>query len=132
MLSDCGFPAARSGDARPQRHPPGWSKYAWFDGLFPDRIDVTALDALEVPGTFLWVEGQEYWWLEPGFASVALAPGTQLVTNYALRFGDASKGLTTAPYQERRAAIWVAPSKWLYEFVGPRCALRASEAGDSE
>jgi hypothetical protein len=95
----------------------------WVDGFYPNRIAVTARDSLDIPGTFLWVEGQEKWWLEPGFASVELQPGTRIAQTYALRFGDAAKGLAKRPFARRRAEIWVAPKEWLFAFDGPSHTL---------
>ena len=93
---------------------PDWPSDAWVDGLFPDRIAALTRDALEIPGSFLWVQGQDRWWMEPGFAAVDLDAGA-----YTLKVRDASKGLRSAPYQtRRRAVIWIEPTEWMFTFVG--------------
>lgn len=97
---------------------PRFPANGWVDGFYPDRIEVTARDALHIPGTFLWVEGQENWWLEPGYVSIALAPHTSVIRKYLLQFGDAEKGLATRPYSRRRQQIWAAPKEWLFAFDG--------------
>jgi hypothetical protein len=93
---------------------PDWPPDAWVDALFPDRINVLSREALEIPGAFLWVQGQEHWWLEAGFASVVLDEGV-----YTLKVGDASKGLRNVPYTNpRRAKPWIEPTNWMFTFQG--------------
>lgn len=95
----------------------GWPDHGWVDGFYPDRINVVGRHALEMPGTFLWVEGQESWWLEPGFVSVQR--GCAGFETYTLKFGDAVTGLSTQPWHSpRRAHVWTAPKEWLFEFEG--------------
>lgn len=92
---------------------PDWPPDAWFDGFFPDQIQVISQDALAIPGAFLWVEGQR-WWLEPGFGSVALNTG-----RYVLKVGDASQGLRKTPYTNpRRVRVWIEPTSWVFTVRG--------------
>lgn len=91
-----------------------WPAGAWFDGFFPDRIQVTGRDALEISGAFLWVDGRNDWWLEPGFASVEFDAG-----QYTLKIGDLSQGLSKVPYtNRRRAQTWIEPTAWMFTFQG--------------
>jgi hypothetical protein len=95
---------------------PGWSRGAWFDGFYPEQCTETDRGELDIAGTFLWVEGQDYWWFESGYFSVR--PYTIESIRYEIRFADADLGLRTRPHPERRSRIWVAPKNWMFTFEG--------------
>ncbi len=92
----------------------------WVDGFFIERLYVCAPDEIHLRGLFVWVQGQDLWWLDPGTITVRLLPGTEVVARYDLRFGDATTGLAKRPYARRRAPHSIMPSNWLFEFDGPR------------
>ncbi len=98
----------------------GWPREGWVDGFYAERIRVISPDTLEIPGYFIWMEEQKAAWLEVGFSAVQLAPNSDQLSSYVLKFGDASKGLATWPYKRDHGHVWAAPKEWMFVFERPR------------
>ncbi|MBI1212993.1 MAG: hypothetical protein GC190_16140 [Alphaproteobacteria bacterium] len=102
------------------REPPeAWPDDGWIDGFGVERVDVVSPDEIYLEGLFVWVQGQERWWLDPGAINIKLLFGTDIVAPYKLTFGDATIGLAKRPYSHRAVADRKV-EEWLFEFEGPR------------
>jgi hypothetical protein len=90
----------------------------WVDGFQFDEVELIGRDVVSIFGLVVWVKGQESWWLDPGAISIRYVPGTDVIAQYTLTFGDAVVGLAKRPYV-RNTAIASRPGEWLFEFSGP-------------
>ena len=100
----------------------GWT--GWVDGILPatemlpDGITVISAVELQIRGQALWGErAAGPFWINPFFGSVQISEGSEEITNYELRFGDAARGLGRVPYGKHlRRADWFFPAEWYFTF----------------
>jgi hypothetical protein len=98
--------------------PSDFPSNGWVDGFRFEAVEMRGRDDVYFYGLFIWVQGQEHWWLDPGSIEIEFVPNSDAVARYVLRFGDANMGLARRPYTHG-AVTGLKPSAWLFEFHGP-------------
>lgn len=110
----------------------GWSPGQWVDGILPAMDRITAQrDGIELYGFAVWGKGgTTQQWVDPVFAAVRLAPSSDVVEGYDVRFGDASRPLGQCPYGRRGPTGSPMPHEWRFSYLGPVAAAEMHTDND--